>query len=660
MMKTSELRLTTNLGLLSFFELLQAIDDGKPVDLLRMQAVQRAPIVTALAITMHVIRRYAVTQPVDWESEWLRQVGDLTVVDGPLDEPGFFQMPFSSASGSLKCKSLDIISVNPTIASMNHEYKGKPHATVEDYVLALLSSHWRIYVSQYGSVTGREGLTVVLPSLDGSLASEVSTLETAYRAYAPSVSVAGSQVKPQSAADHFLWMHPWVNQTPVNRVPYPYFTTRPIRLTGDGAIGLYGEDYKRRIVGHTEDPHVPMLGGEPLRLVLSRTYTIQYQHACLFGSRDFGSKRQAVTPAPILALTQSRFVRICGHGSGQSATLGFWENAYCLSTTQRRSLFKSEAERATVLSTRALGALVSAELALKSGLNVLLDIKDGKARRSVDKGIISAARMECSAGAAVQLTQAVLDLLSKPEEQESEQSRLATIAAASAKAVFAKHIDVHNDILRAAQAQLAFNFNIRKLEGGGNMTGNLDADAAHEGEVGGQKDLVKVVFAVLQSIQSRLTPQDRASLRTMDQVNPPLMYWSLLVQVPPAQADAPAAERVWRATIPALGVIRAGRAPVGRVLFETAMPQMRLQQLLASTGDRLVELITEAVRWIVAREIESCDIATLCALGIADALGDREATSACRKRIAMDFARAELASKRVARQETEAAKGAGA
>jgi hypothetical protein len=50
--------------------------NGTLIDLLAMQAHQRAPVVTALAIMMRAIELYAHKPPQDaaeWEGEWNRQ-----------------------------------------------------------------------------------------------------------------------------------------------------------------------------------------------------------------------------------------------------------------------------------------------------------------------------------------------------------------------------------------------------------------------------------------------------------------------------------------------------------------------------------------------------------------------------------------------------------
>jgi hypothetical protein len=61
-----------------------------------------------------------------------------------------------------------------------------------------------------------------------------------------------------------------------------------------------------------------------------------------------------------------------------------------------------------------------------------------------------------------------------------------------------------------------------------------------------------------------------------------------------------------------------------------------MSALLAATGPALLDLIGEAVRWLLAKELKKADLSALATLGLADALGDLEARSWAKRRIALD------------------------
>ncbi len=59
----------------SLFDVMACAADGTLIDLPSMQAHQRAPVVTALAVMMRSIELYALKGAADWRGEWERQIG---------------------------------------------------------------------------------------------------------------------------------------------------------------------------------------------------------------------------------------------------------------------------------------------------------------------------------------------------------------------------------------------------------------------------------------------------------------------------------------------------------------------------------------------------------------------------------------------------------
>lgn len=634
-MRLQEAVFTTNLGQLNLFELFHAIDRGESVELLRMQPHQRAPIATALAIIMVALRKYATTNPVDWESEWASQTGDLPLYAESIDKPAFMQPPLEQAT-PISLSSLEML-----FAGDNHEYKERSKGEQEDYILALLVSPWKGGVRYWYSTSGREMRTVVLPSIDGSFGSEVNTL---IQSYVTHPEFQAKHSLGRSAMDHFLWTDPWLTGESIDRYPYPLSSQRAVRICAEGAVGQKSLDLKRRITKgqHFEDPHAPLLGGTPIKLWGTRKFNVAFQHACLFGAAQYGSDKLPCISPPILRSTNYQYIRLCAYGSEMGKTLGYWEETYTLKTEQKLRFRKSLESRASELSVRALGALKAVEDALKKSLCILMSDKSFRLEAGSDSGKIeelvwarvNSAISQFSAGAAHGVTQRVLDLLAEERNAEDEQKILTREAFAVASKVYAQYESSCRNPLQRAVAYLKFNDQARKLAGDASVTAYNDTFP-----------LVQQTYAVINSLQSMLTPQDRAQLRTMNYTNPPLSYWSLLAEVPITQAEFEKTESVWRSIISALGVTRSGKRSLGRALRSSKMPEARVQQLLMATGPRLVELIRETVRWLVAHDTESADLATLCSLGLADALRDRETLEHCRKRIALDYVRKEFVKK---------------
>jgi hypothetical protein len=66
---------------------------------------------------------------------------------------------------------------------------------------------------------------------------------------------------------------------------------------------------------------------------------------------------------------------------------------------------------------------------------------------------------------------------------------------------------------------------------------------------------------------------------------------------------------------------------------------MRVRQLLTATGETLVGLVAEVVRWLVAHQVTALDLSSLGALALADGLGEEETRAELRQLIAMSWVR---------------------
>ena len=184
---------------------------------------QRAPVVTALAIISHLLRRYA-PEPLigldDWRFALRAQLGDdaLVLVNGPVDKPQFLQ-PVLTGLGTPQ--PLSITEVDHLFPAAAHPLKPRTEATLEEAVYALMTSSWRHHggVGHYAGARAR-CLSVLVG--DGvTIASEIASLAAAYDAMRPAL-VGTEGPAPSCARDHQLWMKPWRDEEPLARVPYPF------------------------------------------------------------------------------------------------------------------------------------------------------------------------------------------------------------------------------------------------------------------------------------------------------------------------------------------------------------------------------------------------------------------------------------------------------
>jgi DNA-binding transcriptional regulator YdaS (Cro superfamily) len=605
---------------LGLFDLFAAIAAGDSFELTHPHPHQRAPTVTALAVMMTALRRYAsgpLDAAADWEREWLAQVGpDALRLVAPETEVGFLQPPLEPAKNRSEMTLSDI---DLTFTKALHAAKPLADGTAEEAVFSLFSGAWGIHVSKWNPST-RQCPSVVLPSDDATLAGEVRHLIGAYEARASSI--IGANAAPSRAADHFLWLRPVSDAgITVDTVPYPYLEARPCHLVAvaDGryaGVGQHSVPSRLAGKGHADDPHVPLIDGKPYRLWSGRVWSMESQHAMLFGSTE------VIRPST-LSVTGYRAVRLCALGVDKGKTLGYWEALYPLTQRAVFSLTASPA-RAADLSQRALDAADEVDGVLRWAVDALVE---GSGQSAAVKAAKSRAGHALSAALTEPLTTTVLALLAEPSDPAVEQQALLKTAVVILRAVWAQLETGCPDPLRRAEGAGRLGAKIHKLTGETTMTEH--------------PDLAKRVYATLHSIAEHLTPNDQAQMRTMLATTPPMLYWLLLGQVQRRLMDTPATEGVWRAVLPALGALRLGGTPIGKALAQTDYPEMRVRQLLTATGETLVAQVAEVVRWLAAHEATAVDLATVTALALADALGDEVTRDELRQQVAMSWVRAQ-------------------
>ena len=146
-------------------------------------------------------------------------------------------------------------------------------------------------------------------------------------------------------------------------------------------------------------------------------------------------------------------------------------------------------------------------------------------------------------------------------------------------------------------------------------------------------EMAQQCHAILRDIASHLTPEQRAKLRSMVPARPAMAYYTGLAAIPVSLRDAP----VWSVLLPVLGRLRPNGQHPGRALADTGYPEMRMQRLLAASGEILDDQVSTACRWLISREVTAVDLGLLAALGVADWQDDVETLKALKTHLALGY-----------------------
>lgn len=596
----------------SLFDLFARFTDGESLELPRMAPHQRVPVATALSILMTVLRRYAkspLQTPAEWEAEWMTQIGaDALRLKVPDTEVGFLQPPLEAAGFR---SPMTLSDIDLTFAKLAHAVKPIDAGSAEEAVLALMGGTWRSSALKWigGS---RYGLAAVLASDDGSLAGEVRHLVAAYEA-GPS-GLSRRHANATRASDHLLWLRP-VTQSVLNPdcIPWPYHEARPCHLVkqGEGVFNGIGQhSAPRRLAGdsHAGDPHVPLIKGAPYRLSDKRPWSLNTLHEMLFGS-------ERTTRPAALGVSGYRCVRVCAVTTRQATTLGYREAFFPVAQTAAFSLF-SRPDRAAELSRRALDttSLVSKKLAYAAGKLV-----DGSDKSAAVESFRAAVKTQFLNEVSHPLTQVVLQLLERAEDPAGEQASLNACAVATARFIWARCISGSHRPLAIAETSSYLNYHFKQLTGESSMTET--------------PEMAQQCHAILRDFASHLTPEQRAKLRSMVPARPAMAYYTGLAAIPVSLRDAP----VWSVLLPVLGRLRPNGQHPGRALADTGYPELRMQRLLAASGEILDDQVSTACRWLISREVTAVDLGLLAALGVADWQDDVETLKALRTHLALGY-----------------------
>ena len=288
-------RTAEGVRLTGLHEVLCQAHTGTLIDLSGMRADQHAPVVTALAIISHLLRRYSpspLATAEDWLSALRTQLGDdaLVLAGGSDNRPQFLQ-PVLTRLGHIK--PFNITEADHLMPANRHVLKVVEHTTPEMALYGLMASTWRHHGGVGNPAGARSRLQTVLVGDGVTLASEITSLAHAYDHATPNI-VGIERRKPKGILDHMLWSQPWHTKEPIAKVAFPFIDCRRIRLVpaiGDlvGAV-IVAEDGTRvdTGTGNIDDPHVPIqIGtGGPYKLARNRVWSYRVQHAAVAGSEE--------------------------------------------------------------------------------------------------------------------------------------------------------------------------------------------------------------------------------------------------------------------------------------------------------------------------------------------------------------------------------------
>jgi hypothetical protein len=613
---------TTLVGL---HDVLAYAHNGTLIDLVAARFDQRAPVVTALAVISHLLRRYGAAQlstPDDWLKALRSQFGAdaLVLCGGPDNKPQFLQ-PVLVGLGEIK--PFNLTETDHLMAANRHVLKVAEEATPEAALFCLMASTWRHHGGVGNPAGARSRLLTVLVGDGITIGSEITSLAAAYDATTPTI--VGTQArKPKSILDHMLWAQPWLTKQSIDTIAFPFIDSRRIRLTptAERLVGaaIVAENGARvdTGTGNIEDPHVPIQTstGGPHKLALNRVWSYRVQHAAVAGS-DEVSRPRILDLAPAYSS-----VRISGVGFDQGITKGSWEELYRIAKGEKIKLGESAANRLSDLSSRSLGVVREAT-GLLYGPMITLHGNADNAKPYLER---AQARLRNLLGHAS--LQVILDLVTEPPDTEAEQRTLHVMAAKAVRTVWRDASRVLDTPLASARASMQLDYRMKEKFGERLMA---DDPISKPGAR---------VNSVLYEMDAHLTPANRASIRSAAR-ELPLDAWLTLAAAPSADMDRIETRQVWETVVRALGVVHQGGPGIGIVLAETDYPEARVSALLAAHGETLISLIAEVVRWLVSHEVDRCNLTDIVVLGLADARGDSPARDEAIARIALGYARSQ-------------------
>ena len=564
-----------------------------------------------------------------WADAWDALIGHEALrITAPHDEVAFLQPPTDAPNSQQSIEAADLL-----LPNVEHEVKRIWSAErAETAIFALIGSLSRPNVKDHRSST-RTGLCAVLPSVDGTLASEVCCLLSAYDA------LKLPAARSAKARDHFVWLKPYRPKKDASisfaELPRPFLDVgRAQRLirrdSGEWEVWACSNN-TIRVTGTDpwlDDPHTPKVteqDGTKRYKLAAKLFDHRFQHHVLFG--EVG-KNQSIERPRILDLVQYRYARLCALGSEQGKTKGYREALFLAKRSEGLFHFDppTKEDRPARLSETALATIDSGGKILYSALAALYPDTDDL--NNTDKKRISAAQQSYYDAVGHASVQLVFDLLNDSDDPSEAQRRFDILIAREIRNAFNLASTALARPLHAARAAQRLETGIHFRLKGEAMSNEFNPPP-----------IARQAFAILRDLSEHATPDDRARLRTMFLPEPPLSFWKMMAAVPREQTDDDRCVAIWKIVLRALGEIYQSGKPLGQILATEEFPEARMDRLLTASGASLPGLIDEALRWLVSHRVEAADLSVLVTLGVADALGDAEARDWARKKIALDFVR---------------------
>jgi hypothetical protein len=647
--------------------LLEAVDAGTLKDLSAMRPHQRGPVVTTLAILRAVLRLHMASPgptllAEEYASAWRSQVGeDAARVSAPYREVAFLQYPLL-ADPHLP-KSLDGVDV--MFSDVGHEVKGSgTEADAETWIYAMMSGMLRIYVKD--NVSGsRWGNTMILAGDGKTIGSEILHLSEAYLMVADDADLTGEiyPTKGSSAADHLVFLQPVEPDSEAlstRTLPYPFLeSARAVRLVETEQPGVYRAiqmtlkkprvDVKV-INENIIDPHVAISKGKPYRLIKARGFDYRFAANILFAPEG-GDVEQTVHAMGLNRPIHA--VRICALRTDTGKTTGYYERIIPVRNDKVRYGLRTKAVRDRLSMLANLGLRLTAEIQAKAVFRCA-------AMMQSSEGHLAAA----AAGMATDVFRSAMDealplwVMDRAAEQDPDgKADLASYAAVAVPEAFKalEYADRAATTSGYRRKASAWGYFIYVLSKGKTFVG-YDLMKEYKENRKNEPGLVDQVGRSMAFLAGRIEadPNVTKTLRTMSLSAKPIVYWRLAQELPlvlTRDGDAgcwAAADVILRG----LGSI-AHKAKIqgksgapdkfmpgfGTILASSSFPESRIDRLISASGETLLGLADEAVRFAVAKGSKVADWRSLAGLLIADAVEDLDAVEWYRRKLATEFVR---------------------
>jgi len=646
------MRTRRGLTLGSIADVVASSEDGILTDLPGMRPHQRGQVVTGMAIITHLTRRYSGKRSVSAQDV-------ISVFEGlpplplyPVDgEPGFMQMAFKKGAVPKEASWQEL---DPLFFGIGHvgkaSYEESPDH--ESILFSLMATGDRRYVK--GNPNGpRWGMLTVLPSVDGSIGSEIRVLADAYDAALGAGRTGGHPwKKARKPSDHMPFLLPPDRVLTHSDMAWPPLDSfRPVRAArGNGpARALIVTSDPRCTKALTNsgvaDPHVALSKKGYMR-AYGRPMDHRHVHAALFGtlSAPKATKKKPAKPkveierAAImdgsLLSADAAYVRVCGTGTDNGKTLGFREQTHRLPVARVVSSFDDDGADTVGLASQyalSLAATMMGTVGFSAG--------------HVDPSLEDVARREfedLTSRRVIEWTLGAVD----PDAFEASKPELNRILRDAALEAY----DTACEEARSTGAEwLAMLRRRVLLERKCRFTVPVPAEETkskgeheHMTMTSAADRYVGRVLRIAVAVGANDT-ETAKSIRSSLNGPPSMAHWKVLADVGATDAEAISSGEALRTVVNAVAVMPHGRtAHLGRELTALHITDDRIERLLEDTGASLCQGVMDVAYSARSKGLRSFDWRHLGALCLAEAAGDVEAVTELRTKIGLAYCRGQL------------------